>query len=140
MKLFRWLAVTAALCASLAGCSVYERNPDVANLAIKYATMKVIDAAADPSAKAERIVEVVQTAIDVTADEAVLISAIEQAVRNAVDWDSLARPDALLAHELINVVSDRLQERVGEGLISGERLITVREVLDSVIEAAEFYV
>jgi len=125
---------------ALGGCSWFEDNPRTSGLVVQYATMKVIEESGNPADKAMRIINVAQVALDLASNEGVLISAIEQAVRASIDFSNLSPADTLLTNHLIEIVAEELNEKVGDGGgLEGEQLVTARNVLSAVIEAAQIY-
>ena len=127
----------AAALSLLVGCASIEENPATAKLAVQIATLKVIERAEDQDHRRQRIVELAEEALALAESEAVLVSAVEAAVREAVQWGNLPPSDRLLADYLITLVATELNERVGDGnWLTGKRLVAARQVLAWVVEAA----
>lgn len=137
-----WMLELLMALTVLAGCTAIQERPMTSRLVVTYATMKVIDGAEMPFEKADRVAAVADVALGLLSDDSpVLIAAIEEAVRAAIPWDELDSADAMLADALILTVSEELKSRVDDrGMLGGESLLTAREVLTWVRQAAEAYV
>lgn len=137
--------LTATLLAiALAGCSTLgdgdTRNDLAAAIAIKYATLKVIEQADEPTAKASRVIDIASQARQmVDSGTVTLIPALELAVRERIDWQDLSPADTLLADALITAVRMELEARVEGGSLSGESVLALAVVLDNIVEAARLY-
>lgn len=138
-------AALVAVFLCLAGCATLtdgdRRNDLAAELAIKYATLKVIDNDSDPSERAGRIISIAEKTQSLVDRGLVsLIPEIEQVVKDQIDWGKLDAADTLLVDALLTAVRVELDSRVQGGALSGETALAVSRVLDSVIAAARLYV
>lgn len=133
-----WMLELLMALTVLAGCAAIEERPMTSRLVVTYATMKVIDGAEMPIEKADRVAAVADVALGLLSDDKpVLIAAIEEAVRAAIPWGDLDNADVILANALITAVAEELQSRVDDrGMLGGESLLTAREVLSWVKDAA----
>lgn len=129
----------------VAGCAVLEwgaQHADTARLAVKAGTLRAIEAAPvdERSERAQAIVRIAETATGhVQSDAETTIAAVESRVREEIDWKSLEVSEQLLVDALVTAIRERLEERVGDGLLSEEDRLRIRSVLDWVIEAAALY-
>jgi hypothetical protein len=129
-------AICLAAILILYGCAAVEQRPATAQFGVTFATLKVIEQADNQQERRDRIAEIAETALDAASGDDVLVSAIETAAREAIDWDALAPSDQLLAEYLIAMVAAELQARSGGGWLQGEALVSARQVLTWVLLAA----
>lgn len=125
-------AAVLVLC-FLVGCAALDQHQATAKLAIQYATLKYVD---DDAHKRERVQAVVANARELAASASTL-DAIDQAVRESIDWSKLDDADKLLASALLDVVRDELKARFGDGVLDPEQIVGVNKVLDWIDEAAQ---
>jgi len=109
------------------------RSEGIHDLAIKYATVRVVENSEDPAAKAARIREFAEEAKSLASDDGVMVSTIRIAIENSIDWRSLTDGERRMASELIKIVAMELEHRLGSGVLDGESLLTVQDVLELVI-------
>jgi len=108
-------------------------------IAIEYGTHKFI---ADDNAKAEAIVEHIQTIRERTAwTQRASIQEMDTLIRREIRWDRLSSAEAQLLSTLIGTVSDELQRRAREeNLLPDEVQLRVRWVLAIIEETARTYI
>lgn len=133
------LALVVALALTLQACVSVPRDT-AARIAVKYATLKVVQHARDPVLKAQRIRSIVSGALAlVDSDDSVTLPFVENAVRSRIDWDSLTAADYMAATALIETLRMELEARVGSGELDPDALLPVQTVLGWVIEATGAY-
>lgn len=132
------LIAIAALAAVLSGCASFSGST-TEKLIVQAATMKVVESGADRAAKAAKIVaaaEAAQTWIDT---DGVTLADLRASMVQRIAAADIEASDKMLATALVDVVVAELNARVGEGLISPEKKVTVNTVLGWVVQAAAFY-
>lgn len=131
---------------ALAGCSILSKpeNQPVARLAIQYAVLKVVEGAGDPAHQQARAERIKLIALDVQSlvksDEQSTVPALDTLIRSKVPWDKLSPADTLLASNLIAVIEQELQNRVGTGTLTPEQMLVISDVIQWVIDATAFAV
>jgi len=144
-KRFLTLLITFALaCTTLVSCSTTggsdTRNALLTEIAIKAATTRIIDKSDDPAGRSDRIIEIARAAKGLAEGGTVtLIDDLELEISERINWQSLNPSDAMLAKALVSAVTNELEARVDNNLISGSALLILQTVLDHIIEAAEMY-
>lgn len=128
---FKYAAVLVLV--FLVGCSVLDQHQATAKLAIQYATMKYIDSDED---KRERVQKVVANARELAAT-ATTLDALDQAVRQSIDWSKLDDADKLLATNLLDMIREELRAKFGDGVLNPDQVVGVNKVLDWIDEAAQ---
>ena len=133
----------AALILALSfGCASIENNPNTAGLIGFAATnefIKKLDTDEERAARAHRIVVVAETAKAVADGESITVAIVEQAVRDAIQWDELNAADQYQVEMLITLIGDEVESRVGAGILEETALTAVDVILDNVIMAAKLY-
>lgn len=132
------LFLIAAALTLLAGCSLLDTVSDDRNqLAVQYATAKVIDGA---PAKAQRVADLVAEARDYVADGAtVSIARLDSEARQRIDWQRLDPADRILVDAVLTSARERLQFEIGEGVLNAEQRLQLSAVLDWIEAAARGY-
>ena len=121
------LSVIAISCAST------SENSYTKDLAIQYATLKMIESSPDAPEKAKRIVEITNEVLLVVEEGLVVdLDSLEKVVIDRINWADLEPADVLLANTLISVVKGELEQRLGDTTISTERLVYVKDLLISI--------
>lgn len=132
-----------ALACALTGCKTAPGQSNVAaRVAVTYATAKYIEKA-DPgeeqARRAQRIVAVLDQIEGLAGgDSSVTVDLLRAYVAQRLPAD-LSQADRLLAGTLIDVATQELRARIGEGVLSETSLLKVREVLQWVREGATSY-
>lgn len=141
MKQYLLSMATACMVALLVtGCaSLTESPPAAAQLAVKYAALKVIEGGDDPAARAATVLAIVDDAHRFLDTTPTTVPELAREIMARVDLANLSHADRLLATALVATVTERLSERVGEGLIPGHQLLYVNTVLGWVAQAARYY-
>ncbi|MBL1293060.1 MAG: hypothetical protein COB61_004225 [Thiotrichales bacterium] len=129
--------VFTSACSSTGG-TLNTDGSFVSNLAINYATLKVIENSGAPVSKARRIVAIAKdTKTLVDAGTLALVPQLEQVVRDKINWSSLDASDTLLVSALLLAVRAELDQRIDGGTLDANTVLTVAHVLDIVIRAAQ---
>lgn len=126
--------------ASISGCATLRDNPDATELVVSQVVTRYIDEAA-PSARAtraQRIHDVVTEVEKFASGESVTIAQFAALALSAIPND-LSVPDRALATSVVNLLSRALSQRIGDGLLKPEDLVTVKQVLASVRFYASLY-
>ena len=134
--LFPFLVALAAL---LGACSVLDSmQPDTKQLAVQYATLKVINGNPD---KAARVVELVQEGRAFVEDGAVTVTvaALYDGVVERVNWDKLDPADHILVAAILTQARARMEEDLGVDLLDDAQRVKVLTVLDWIEAAASGY-
>lgn len=132
------LVIVLATAGNLSGCTWMNDNPMVANATITYGTQKYIERADDWVDKASSVIEFAERAKTLTADNQSGISQIHSLVMGALPSD-LGPADRTAAALLINALAAEVDRRMSAGVLDSGTIVTVHEVLDTVIVAASIY-
>jgi hypothetical protein len=107
-------------------------------IGVQYATAKFINTDAE---RAERVATAVEHAINlVNGDVVASIAALEEEVREHVDFTRMKPEDALLVNALIGAVRIELEQRLGGKEIAAEHKVEIAKVLGWVQAAARMFV
>jgi hypothetical protein len=133
-KIMTAIMAFAAL-AIAAGCSTMETagNSLTAQVAVQQATLRV---AQDDPARAERIQEIVAEVRPYIEQDTATVALIDGYVRAQVPWASLSTADAQLLLVLLDELRNRLEARIGEGMLDPRGRASILRVLDWVHDAA----
>ena len=139
------ILITVFCAVGLTGCKSLaegdQRSELVATVAIQVATSKVINRSGDPSAKAQRIVDIARTAKGlVDGGSLSLVADLHDEIYERIDWAALDPGDTLLAQALITGVRAELELRIDDDLLSEQASIVLQLVLDNIIDAASVYI
>lgn len=121
------------------GCATLEKSPNTAKLVTQYAVMKFAEQSSDER-RVERIANVRKIAEDVkslAANQTVSVPGLQAAVMAQVAKLGLSPADSFLASALVQVVADELAAKIGDGVISPEKMLVVSQVMDWVIDATK---
>jgi hypothetical protein len=122
---------------SLQACKSSEKL--ATRVAIQYAVGKYIERQT-PAArveKAQRIFAAVATIEELAGSDSTTVDALRAYIAQRLDH--LSPADRLAVGTIIDLASEVLKERVGDGVLDGDKLVKVREVLAWVSEAASAY-
>lgn len=127
------LAVMAAV--ALAGCSLLATvSEDRNQLAVQYATLKVLERA---DVDAARVIELVDRAEQyVEAGTEVAVATLVDAARERLAESSLSPADRMLVEAILGRAQERLEAEVGDGLLAGEQRLQLLTVLGWIEDAA----
>lgn len=134
----------AGLTLLVTACASTPEGQRAERIVVQAATLRIIETAAQPSQKAQRINEAVKLARTTLLDESVTVDALRGAllkrVGERVADGKMPLSEKLVALEVINTLSDEVEKRVGSGILSPDSIVTVNTVLDWVSDATAFYV
>lgn len=121
--------LSVILVLSLSGCALFSNmQPNQKELAVKYATFKII------GGKAERALKIVKWVNDakgyINSDEEVKISYLDTALRKRIPWDKFDPEEALMIDAIIMEVKQKLLADLGGGVLTVEQEIKLFKVLD----------
>lgn len=125
----------------LAGCqgagqpSTAERAL-AAQLVVRQATLRYIEAADDPADRAAAVHGAIDRVLAYADADETTLAALEASARALVPWDELSLADRDLLDVLISAISARLAERIGDGALDPDDRVAVVEVLQWVQAAA----
>jgi predicted negative regulator of RcsB-dependent stress response len=128
-------AIFAISCAILfTSCSTISERPVLAQVAVQYATIKVLQNNPD---RAPRVIEIAQfIRANAGNEQAATVALLEAAVRSQIDFSKLDPADAMLVDILIATVREELVARLGDGVLSPEHVLLVAEVAGWIESAA----
>ena len=129
------LIATVAAVLLLAGCkSPNSLQPIAEQLAIQYATLKVLENNPDYS---PRIVEITRHVREVASgDASATVEVIDGLIRSQINWAKLAPSDAMIVNTLLLAIRSELEARIGNGILDPEALLTVAQVATWIEQAA----
>lgn len=128
-------AILAISCVSfLASCSTVSERPILAQVAVQYATIKVLE---NNPEHAPRVVEIARFVRENAGNStASSVALLEAAVRAQIKWEKLDPADTVLVDLLIVTVRDELTARLGDGPLSPEQALVVAQVAAWIESAA----
>lgn len=130
-------AVFAFMFPFLTGCAVLEtveNSPTVSKLAVQQATLRVVG---EDIEKAERAIFLVDDVRTMVMLDAVTIGLLDESIRLQIDWRSMPLADAQLLAMLLDELRDRLEVRIGQGVLNPEDKASINTVLDWIEDAAK---
>lgn len=134
-----WGAAIACV-THLPACTTLDRHPAAAALVVQVATLKYIEQAPpeERAARAARVIAVAD-AVQIAADGTSLsIEGLAQLALERIP-PTLEASDRILAVGLVNVISQELTARLGNGGLEAHSLVNLRTMLGQVKSAASFY-
>lgn len=135
------LAAVLSLCltlAWLAGCSLLQDRDARLQLAVSYATGKLIEQSSDITG--DRVAAaVVRARAIVEADELVTVIDLTARIRSTLDLDQLGPADKMLVDALLAEVQREFTFRLGAGMLKPEDRLAILTFLDWVELAALLY-
>lgn len=126
---------------TLNGCATVKENSAVVELLVSQAAIRYIEAE-KPSNRVARAIEVIQYVelLDrFASDEAVTIDTLTSLAMQNLS-PNLSVADRQLALSVINIGSNELRKRIGEGILSPDDRVSVRGVLAAISTGAEIFV
>ncbi len=140
VRSFRVLLVT--FCAILSvpivqwGCTTTGKpSPIVAQVAVQYATMKVVEK--NPS-YAPRVIEIARNVREATNGNAsATVAVIDALIRSQIKWEKLAPSDRMVVDLLLQAIKDELTARIGSGVLDSDKLLVVAQVATWIETAAQ---
>ena len=131
------LIVSFVAVLALSGCATLGTGSAGEKLVIQVATMKVIEADEDRSAKAAKIRAAVDQARVWLDMDGITLADLRSAMLARIS--GLEPSDRLLAAALIDAVAVELETRIGDGILDADKRVRVNAVLSWIAEAASFY-
>lgn len=132
--------LVVAVVGLLTGCAMLRSQPDLARTGITLATAKFIENSSNPVARAQNIKRIAETTLALAGENpesTVLL--LQQAVMSQLPA-TLSPVDRAIAGELIRAVAAELAARVGGGVIAPDKLVSVKQVLQAVIEGTRYFI
>ena len=135
MKRALAVALSVAFAFTIAACSVLETVAEDQNqLAVQYATMKVLER---DDVDAGRVIELTTKAKAYVEEGAsVTVSALVDAARERLSESSLSPADQILIEAILARAQERIEAKIGGGLLTGEQRLQLLTVLDWIEDAA----
>lgn len=128
------------LMVALSACAVLEqveKSPMTAQLVTDQITLRFIAGSDDPVARAERVRAVVaKVRSHVSGTESYSIAALDQVVREQINWQSLSVADQALLDYALSKARSSLADLIGEGVVDPEQSETVDTLLTWIDNAA----
>lgn len=120
----RIVTLLSLLC--LVGCQTTPTQHLIEQVVVQAAVMKVVENNPSYGLRIVEISKVVQQGLsgDLTAS----ISTINSLIRNEIHWEKLKPSDRLIVDTLLSAIDTALQEKVGSGVLTQEKLLKVAEV------------
>lgn len=131
------LIVSFVAALALSGCATLGTGSAGEKLVIQVATMKIIEADEDRSAKAAKIRAAVDQARVWLDMDGITLAELRSAMLARIG--GLEPSDRLLATALIDAVAVELEARIGDGILDADKRVRVNAVLGWIAEAASFY-
>lgn len=131
------LIVSFVAVLALSGCATLGTGSAGEKLVIQAATMKVIEADEDRTAKAAKIRAAVDQARVWLDMDGITLADLRSAMLARIG--GLEPSDRLLAAALIDAVAVELEARIGDGILDADKRVRVNAVLGWIAEAASFY-
>lgn len=131
------LIVSFVAVLALSGCATLGTGSAGEKLVIQAATMKVIEADEDRTAKAAKIRAAVDQARVWLDMDGITLADLRSAMLARIG--GLEPSDRLLAAALIDAVAVELEARIGDGILDADKRVRVNAVLSWIAEAASFY-
>lgn len=122
---------------SVSGCAVLEtveNSPTVSKLAVQQATLRVVGEDIERAERAIFLVDDVRTMVML---DMVTIGLLDESIRLQIDWRSMPLADAQLLTMLLDELRDRLEVRIGQGVLNPEDKASISTVLDWIEDAAK---
>lgn len=136
MRMIAALLISAA--AFMGGCSALSTVAEDRNqLAVQYATMKVMES---QDVTGERVSELVEKAREHVDDGAsITVSALSNAARERLAESSLTPADKILIDAILTRAQARLESEIGEGLLDDTQRLQLLTVLGWIDSAATIH-
>lgn len=134
------LLIGAVLALSLSTLPACKSDSATVKVAVTYATMKYIDAEGPANAvnRAARVAAVANQAANAIEGDGFELSAFTVHLVQNLPAD-LSPADRALAVALIGLIGDELALRIGDGALTPEKRVKVRQVLGWISQATSYY-
>lgn len=123
------------------GCATLRDHSATVNLVISQAVLRYIDEAppALRNTRAAEVLKVVSQIEKLTDGDEITVTELAAVAASYVP-DSLSVADRQLALGVINIASQELRKRIGEGVLKPDQLSSVRDMLQAIRDAANIYI
>lgn len=130
-----------SLLIACAACTLLKQQPAVTDIAIEFATAKVIEAkgANETLPRAQNIKTIAVAIQGVAGGDSVTIAALEAEAGVYIRKLNLSTADLLLANALVATISTDLSQKVNGGMLKPEDVAVVKQVMQDVINACALY-
>lgn len=134
------LTLIAALAAvMIAGCATVEKHQIASSVVIQGLTLKAIEESSDRSEKANEILEAAEAARVMLDLEGVTLDQLTLKMRRRIAQSDSELSEKLALNALVDAAEDLIAKRINDGLLDPQAKVTVNQVLDWIIGAAEAY-
>lgn len=136
------LAILIAFSTLMMGCTTTLTNSEqiAATLAIKYATLRVIEDSDDQATAANRIVEMTEQAQElVDSGTVTLVDDLVGRIRERIDWAEMDASRSLLAEALLEAAKLELENRIQGGSLNPETVVVLSRMLQDIVSTARLY-
>ena len=136
------LTLLISLSFLIGGCTTTLTNSEqiAATLAIKYATLRVIEEAEDQTTVANRIVEIAEQAQElVDSGTVTLVDDLVGRIRERIDWAEMDASRSLLAEALLEAAKLELENRIQGGSLNPETVVVLSQMLQDIITTARLH-
>ena len=134
-------AIAVLVLLAMAACSTLdqiESSPMTSQLITNQITLRFIAGSDDPVERAARVREVVELVrSQVSGDETYTLSALDEAVRSEINWQSLSIADQEILNFGLTRARAAIADLVGEGVIEPDDRGTVATLLTWIDQAAQ---
>jgi len=119
----------------MTGCSVLSTLAEDQNqLAVQYATLKVLER---NDVSNERVLELVAKAeVYLQEGDNVAVSSLVDAARERLDASLLSPADQMLIEVILSRAQERIEAKLGDGILASEQRLQLLTVLNWIEEAA----
>lgn len=124
----------------LMACAALQQHSAAVQLIVSQATMRYVESTAIPGRveRAARVISVAKQIEQVASAEPVTIAQLAQLALAAIP-SNLEPSDRALATSIVQIAAQELSNKVGEGVLSADKLVTVKEIVQAIRGAAEIY-
>jgi hypothetical protein len=133
-KLNVWLIIGLML-SVFSGCAVLDTvSKNESQLAVQYATLKVLERDGVDRAK---LIELVEQARSYVSDEdSILVSSLTNGARERLQESNLSFADKMVINAILDTAQERLEARIGSSLLSQDDRVKLIKVLDWIYDVA----
>jgi hypothetical protein len=116
------------------GCASTTRTGNIASLAVQIGVIKVIG---NNSAKAQRVAYIAQQVREIAGGKDFnTVALLIGYVNHEIKWETLSAEDQAIAHLLLNEIQLSLEEQLGTGTLSTDKLLIVSDLATWIEKAA----
>ena len=129
------LLFALAGCATLTAFLAATEHP-VVKATIQYGVIRYLSNDQEKANEAERIVTEIRSYVDQSAQ--VTVYELEDLALEKIPWGKLNPADQFILMGMVANIADHLRQEVGDGTISGEQKIRVKDFLTWILQAIRF--